>query len=145
MFTYLPGPLGEMGASPGFSCPPLHGLGLTTRKITTTKRLCTHGNTALSSWEPRSWGLEPGLFQRLPLSLGKVTDSYQGSHLGKARSLRCSLGSAHSHLLLVNSISLAASVNSQGTLLAPWCYKQVEDSRGSIESTHLSPAADSHA
>lgn len=36
---------------------------------------------------------------------------------------------AHSHLLLVNSGSLAASLNSQGTLLAPWCYKQVEDSR----------------
>lgn len=50
---------------------------------------------------------------------------------------------AHSHLLLVNSVSLAASLNSQGTLLAPWCYKQVEDSPGSIESTHLSPAAES--
>lgn len=43
---------------------------------------------------------------------------------------------AHSHLLLVNSVSLAALLNSldQGTLLAPWCYRQVEDSQGSIES-----------
>lgn len=52
---------------------------------------------------------------------------------------------ARSHLLLVNSVSLAASPNSQGALPAPWCYKQVEDSLGSIESTHLSPAAESHA
>lgn len=43
---------------------------------------------------------------------------------------------AHGHLLLVNSVSLAALLNSldQGTLLAPWCYRQVEDSQGSFES-----------
>ena len=135
LHTYL-APLGRWVTSPGFSCPPLHGLGLTTRKPTTTTKppLNPRKDISLLSGAQR---LGPRT-RPLPETFSVI------ARPGQESSLLAGLP-AHSHLLLVNSVSLAASLNSQGTLLALWCYKQVEDSWGSTESTHLSPAAESHA